>query len=115
MSAPAAIQFELWLGTAIAEPAPAAVMNQLQSASVERSSEAPGQFKLTFRLDRASGFADDFPLLSGGLVAPWNRAVCMVRLGSERTILIDGFITGHELSWEDPNGAAQLVVSGGPK
>ncbi|GAA0274350.1 hypothetical protein GCM10009127_13560 [Alteraurantiacibacter aestuarii] len=112
MSAPGSIQLELWLGDMVARPAPAQVTALLRGAQVTRNCQAPGTFQLTFRLDRETGSRADFALLTGGMVKPWSRVLVMVRLGSQRTTLIDGFATAQALSHDGDSGASQLVVSG---
>lgn len=112
MTAPASVKLELWLGSMIATPASAAIMERLDSVEVTCADDAPRSFKLTFKADRAAGPAADFALLSSGDLAPWNRVIVSVGLGSESQILIDGFITQHELSHDGPFGSAVLNIIG---
>ncbi|MDB5678833.1 hypothetical protein [Sphingomonas bacterium] len=112
MTAPASVKLELWLGSTVPRPASAAVMERLDSVEVTCADDAPRSFKLTFKADRAAGPAADFALLSGGDLAPWNRAIVSVGLGSASQVLIDGFITQHELSHDGPFGGVVLSVTG---
>ncbi|THD35870.1 MAG: hypothetical protein E7773_07935 [Sphingomonas sp.] len=112
MTAPNNIKLELWLGSMIATPASAAIMERLDSVEVTCADNAPRSFRLTFKMDRAATPSADFALLSGGDLAPWNRVVVSVGLGSGSQILIDGFITQHELSHDGPFAGTVLNVIG---
>lgn len=112
MTVPASVKLELLLGSTIPRPASAAIMERLDSVEVTCADDAPRSFKLTFKADRATGSAADFTLLSGGDLAPWNRVIVGVGLGTSSQVLIDGFITQHELSHEAPFAGVTLTVTG---
>jgi hypothetical protein len=112
MSAPPSINLSLWLGSAIPEPAPAAVTEKLQSVEITRSATGPCAFQLVFHADRTLGLSDDFALLSCGLLEPWKRAIIGVTLGGADRILMDGFITHVELAHDKQFSASTLTVTG---
>jgi hypothetical protein len=76
------------------------------------SSDGPSAFQLQFHADRTSGFSEDFALLSSPLLQPWTRALIGVTLGTQPTILMDGFITHQELAHDKESSASTLTVTG---
>ncbi|HEX8534893.1 MAG TPA: hypothetical protein VF662_12050 [Allosphingosinicella sp.] len=112
MTAPASIKLELWLGEMIPTPAPAWVTEKLQSVEITCNSESASAFQLRFNADRALGLSEDFALLGGGLLQPWNRVLVGVRLDGGFKILIDGFITHQELAHDKQFSASTLTVTG---
>jgi hypothetical protein len=112
VTAPASIKLELWLGEAVPTPAPAYVTEKLQSVEITCNSDAANAFQLHFHADRAIGLSQDFALLEGGLLQPWNRVIVGVRLGGNFKILIDGFITHQELAHDKQFSASTLTVTG---
>lgn len=112
MTAPSSIKLELWLGEAIATPAPTYVTEKLQSVEITCSADAPNAFQLNFHADRAIGLSEDFALLGGGLLQPWNRVIVGVRLNGSFKVLIDGFITHQELAHDKQFSASTFTVSG---
>ena len=112
MGVPAAINLQMSIGSAIPEPAPTAVTEKLQSVEITRSAAGPSAFQLVFHADRTLGVSEDFALLDGGLLVPWNRVLLGVTLGGEAKILMDGFITHVELAHDKQFSASTLTVTG---
>lgn len=112
MTAPASINLQLWLGTVVPEPAPTYVTEKLESVEITRSADSPSAFQLHFHADRTLGLSPDFNLLSGGLLDPWTRVIVGVTIDNKATILIDGFITHHELAHDKQFSASTLTVTG---
>jgi hypothetical protein len=112
MTSPKSVRLELWLGTVVPTPAPASVTEKLQSVEITCSTGAPNAFQLHFHADRTSGFSEDFALLGGGLLDPWNRVIIGVQLDGAFKILMDGFITHQELAHDKQFSASTLTVTG---
>jgi hypothetical protein len=112
MTTPSKINLQLWLGSAVPDAAPTYVTEKLQSVEITRSVDRPCVFQMNFHADRTMGLSPDFALLSGGLLAPWNRVIIGVTLDSTSRILIDGFITHHELTHDKQFAASTLTVTG---
>lgn len=112
MTEPGQVNLQLWLGGLDPKPAPTEVTEKLESVQITRSTCCPSAFQLQFHADRTSGFSPDFPLLSGGLLTPWNRVIIGVTFNGTTTILMDGFITHQELTHDKQFSASTLTVSG---
>lgn len=112
MSAPSSIKLQLLTGRLVPEAAPASVVEKLQSVEVTCSVDAPSGFQLRFNADRATGLSQDFALLAGTTLRPWNRVIVAVDLGGSTVTLIDGFITHQELAHDKAFGASTLTVTG---
>jgi hypothetical protein len=100
------------LGGAIPAPAPTWLTEKLQSVEITCSANGPNAFQLHFHADRTLGSSEDFALLSGGLLKPWNRVIIAVTLNNAPRILMDGFITHHELAHDKQFSASTLTVTG---
>lgn len=91
--------------------APGEIVRALRGVQVSRGEEAPATFALTFHAERTDG-ADDFPLMTEPLLAPFTRVRLETTVGADHQILIDGYVTARQL---EPGGAPQgttLTVSG---
>ena len=106
------VRMTLWLGPAIAVPAPAPVVEALQTVEVTLSSEGRDGFQLTFSLGRGAMDLVDYPLLANPLLRPFSRVIIQVWLGPVPEVLIDGFITRHQVSPSNEPGASTLTVTG---
>lgn len=112
MKTPAEVRLQLWLGPVAPALAPAEITEKLQSVQITRSASGPSSFQLQFHADRTLGFSPDFALLTGGLLAPWNRVIVGVIFNNATTILFDGFITHQELVHDREFSASTLTVTG---
>ncbi|HEY0044658.1 MAG TPA: hypothetical protein VGB62_08925 [Allosphingosinicella sp.] len=112
MTVPGSVTLQLWVGGLVPEPAPAEVVEKLESVEITRSATSPSVFQLRFHADRTIGSSPDFALLSGGLLAPWNRVIIGVTFNNSTTILMDGFITHQELTHDKQFSASSLTVTG---
>lgn len=108
----AGLQLTLLIGPMVASPAPASVMEALESVEVTRSDEGSLAFQLQFHADRATGFSADFDLLAGNRFAAGNRVVIIVTVQGVQTVIMDGLITAHELAHTRESGASLLTVTG---
>jgi hypothetical protein len=106
---PSTINVQLLLNLA---PAPSYVTEKLESIQVTRNDNSPSGFQLVFHADRTSGLSMDFSLLSGGALQPGTRVTIAVVVSGSPTVLIDGFVTRHELSHSKQFGASTLTVTG---
>jgi hypothetical protein len=104
------LQFQLLIGNIAVRPAPAALMDALQSAQVTSSSDGPSGFQLTFAVSKRSVITET--LLPAGLLDPPSRVVLAAIIGGATEVLMDGIITRHELSPSDTPGASTLTVTG---
>ncbi len=94
-------------------PAPAFVMEALESVSVDHADGAPSGFQLELHADRARTFAPDYDLLLTRLLSTGARVVVVVTLadGLPRT-LSDGFVTNLQMAHSRAAGGAVISVMG---
>jgi hypothetical protein len=109
MTPPSTIDVQLLLNLA---PAPAYVTEKLESIEVTRNDNSPSGFQLHFHADRTARLSMDFSLLAGSLLQPSTRVTIAVVMNGTPTILMDGFVTRHELSHGKQFGASTLTVTG---
>jgi hypothetical protein len=102
----------LMLGPEIAVPAPAPIVEALESVEVQQSSEGRDGFQFTFGLGRGATDVVDYPLLANPLLRPFTRVVVVVIVGAPPRVLIDGFITNHQISATNDPGGSRLTVTG---
>lgn len=106
------LNLELRLGAAVPSPVPAGLITCLQSVQVTRSDEAPCGFQLQFNADRDQNSSSDYALLQNPLLQEANRLILSVIMNGQTYVLIDGLITGQELSHDSASGKASLTVTG---
>jgi hypothetical protein len=106
------IRLTLYLGPTLAVPAPAPIAEALSAVEVTQSDEKRDAFQLTFTIGRGAKDIIDYPLLSHPLLRPFTRVVLQVWLGVVPEVLIDGFITRHQVNPSDEPGASTLTVTG---
>lgn len=102
----------LYLGPTIAVPAPEPVMESLSSVEVRNSGEGRDGFQLTFTIGRGPSDVLDYPLLANPLLKPFGRVVVQVWAGVLPNVLIDGWITNHQISPGEEPGTSLLTVTG---
>jgi hypothetical protein len=105
------IQLNLLLGGSVPQPAPAEVMEALVGVEINRGSEAPSGFQMTFNAAR-SATGQDYGLVSSPLLKPWNRVVLSVTLNGLSQVLMDGFITRQELAPGTSPNSSTLTITG---
>lgn len=102
----------LWLGPMVAVPAPQPIVEALSSVEVTLSDEGRDAFQLSFTLGRGATDLVDYPLLANPLLRPFTRVIVQVWLGPVPEVLIDGFITRHQINPSNEPGASTLTVTG---
>jgi hypothetical protein len=100
----------LMIGPAVPAPAPKIVVDALSSVQVTNSKERNG-FQLAFHVAKNS------PLLSTMLPAGFfdpiiTRVVIIVTFNGTPNVLMDGFITNHELAPSNDPGKSTFTVTG---
>jgi hypothetical protein len=102
----------LLIGPTIAVPAPEPILDALSSVEVTLADRGRDAFQLTFSLGRGPSDIVDYALLLNPLLRPFNRIVIQIWMGVTPEILIDGFITRHEVQSSNDPGMSTLVVTG---
>ena len=106
------VRMTLWLGPALAAPAPPQVVEALTAVEVTLNSEGRDGFQLTFTLGRGHTDIVDYPLLANPLLRPFSRVIIQVWMGVAPEVLIDGFITRHQVNPGNDPGSSTLVITG---
>jgi hypothetical protein len=104
------IQLTLLIGPAVPSAAPQGVIDALTNVQINSSRDRSG-FQLTFTLGKRSLLSTT--LLPAGYFDPIaTRVIIVVTLAGVPNVLMDGFITRHELSPSNDPGASTLTVTG---
>jgi hypothetical protein len=107
------LRLTLWVGKAVAAPAPVFLTEALTEASVSLSDEGMDGFSLTFAAGRRSGVdLLDSLVAASPLLRPFNRIILQVWFGVFPEVLIDGLITNVQLQPSSQPGASRLTVIG---
>jgi hypothetical protein len=106
-----AVRLQLFVGPAVAVPAPPEVLDAVQEVTVQAGSgDTRSGFEITFELSNRSPLHTLF-LLSGGASIPFLRVVVAVTVRGRRTVLSDGVMTHHEVR-AGSGPTSTLVVRG---
>jgi len=95
------IRLVLLMGERIPSPAPAEIMQAIQSVTVTDSLEDEQGFQLALRLDKNRQV--DYPLLRHPLLRPFTRVVIAVVLGAKLEVLMDGILDYYDLTGGQEN------------
>jgi hypothetical protein len=102
----------LLIGPSVPVPAPADMVEVLESVEVTHSDEGRSGFQIIFRAGRGRVDLLDYPLLSRPLLQPCNRVVLLMTFGLVPEVLMDGIITEQQFSPSNEPGASKLTVTG---
>ncbi|MBM7092935.1 hypothetical protein JTP67_31420, partial [Streptomyces sp. S12] len=104
------IHLTLMIGPAVPIPAPRAVLDALQSATITSAKDKAG-FQLVFAADKGSTLLDT--LLPAGYLDPiTTRVILAVTLGGFPHVLMDGVVTRQELAPSSEPGQSTLTITG---
>jgi hypothetical protein len=92
----------------LAVPAPAPLIDALQSVQITSSAGQRSGFQLSFAVSKKSIITTT--LLPSGLLDPPARVILVGFLGGLPTVLMDGVITRHEVSPSDTPGGSNLTA-----
>lgn len=107
------VKLMLLIGPTVPLPAPAVLMQHLDTVEVTQTDEGRSGFQIVFRAGR-TGPADllDYQLLSNPLLKQHNRVVITVLVNAVPRVLMDGIIKHQQLNPSNTPGATTLTVSG---
>jgi hypothetical protein len=103
------IQLSLRIGQASPSPAPAEIMNALQSVEIMQS-ETSG-FQISLLAQRGPQVSADYSLLSSSLLQAGNRVIISVTVNATPQVVMDGVIT-HQQFTSGGNGTMMLTLTG---
>lgn len=105
------IHLTLMIGPVVPVLVPKEVLDALTDVSITTNDEGSSVFQLSFQVNNKSPLQILF-LLSGGAVTPFFRVIIIVTLKGASTVLMDGFITNHEIKPDATNGQSLLTITG---
>lgn len=104
------VYLTLMIGPAVPVIAPKAVIEALNSVQVTSSKERSG-FQLTFSVSKSSILLTT--LLPAGYFDPiTTRVIIVATMNGVPNVLMDGFVTNHELSGSSEPGKSTLTITG---
>lgn len=106
------VKLSLMIGPRVPVPAPAFVVEALESAEIARSDLEPSGFSLVFKLGKASGLAGDIPMLKTPLLKAGVRVVLSGVLGAVPNVLIDGIVEDIDSQPAQDGGSGTLTLKG---
>jgi hypothetical protein len=104
------LQIMLLAGPVVPLPAPAPLMDALQSIQVTTSAGQASGFQLTFAVSKNSIITQ--ALLPVGYFDPRIRIIIVAVAGGMPSVLMDGVITRQEINPSDDPGGSTLTVTG---
>jgi hypothetical protein len=103
----------LMIGPTLPVPAPAELMANLESVSVQTSDTGRNGFQLAFRVGRDSMFGIvDYPPLIKQLIKPGYRVVIVSTIEAFPYVLMDGIITNVQLAPSSEPSGSKISVTG---
>ena len=100
------------IGPSVPVPAPATLLELLDSVEVTHSDSGPSGFQLGFKVGRGPTDILDYAALVDPLLRPFSRVVLIVTFGAVPEVLMDGLITRQELRSGSAPGTGLLTVTG---
>ncbi|MFE0134827.1 hypothetical protein ACFWY6_25145 [Streptomyces sp. NPDC059037] len=104
------LRLMLLMGPMVPVPAPAVLLDALESVQVTSSSGAASGFQLTFAVAKRSPVTQ--VLLPSGALDPQTRVIVVAVVGGVPHVLMDGVVTRQELNPGTSPGTSQLTLTG---
>lgn len=105
------INMGLHIGRMSLSPAPSALTEAFQTATVSYSDSQPCACSVQFNADRPPGFSKDYSILTRQWLKPTHRLALTLTLNGRQHVLMDGIITNLELSHTQASGSATLTAT----
>lgn len=102
----------LLVGPSVPIPAPASVMEALDSIQVTTSDSGRSGFQLSLRVGRGKTDLLDYSLQLGPLLQPFSRVLLIVSFAGLPEVLMDGIITNQQFSPGSEPGTSTLTLTG---
>jgi hypothetical protein len=106
------INLTLMVGPGIPLPVPQEVLDSLVNVEVTTTAGKASGFQLTFSISTHSPLQTIFLLAGGATLPPVMRVVIVVTVNGATEVLMDGVITGHEVTPGVEHGKAMLTLTG---
>ena len=105
------VHLTLMVGPAVPIPVPQVILDALTSVQVTTTAGKNSGFQLTFTLSNRSPLQTLF-LLAGGTPIPLLRVMIIATINGTPEVLMDGFMTDHQISPGSDAGHSTLTISG---
>jgi hypothetical protein len=105
------VHLTLMIGPLVPVPVPQLVLDALTEVTVTTKDVGKSGFQLSFTLSTKSPLHTLF-LLSGSSPIPILRVIIMVTIKATPQVIMDGFVTNHEITPGSDPGQATLSVTG---
>lgn len=105
------INLTLMMGPMVPVPVPQSVLDALTQITVTTNDVGKSGFQLTFTLSTNSPLHTLF-LLTGGSSIPILRVIIVVTINGTPNVLMDGFVTNHQIAPGNDAGHATLTLTG---
>ncbi len=105
------VHLTLMVGPAVPIPVPQVILDALTSVQVATTAGKNSGFQLTFTLSNRSPLQTLF-LLAGGTPIPLLRVMIIATINGTPEVLMDGFMTDHQISPGSDAGHSTLTISG---
>ena len=105
------INLTLMIGPAVPVPVSQEILDALTSIKVTTTTKGASGFELTFNLSNRSPLNTLF-LLSAGSSIPLVRVMIVVTINATPEVLMDGFMTNHEIVPGTESGNSTLTIIG---
>jgi len=105
------VHLTLLVGPAVPVPVPQVILDALTSVQVTTTAGKNSGFQLTFTLSNRSPLQTLF-LLAGGTPIPLLRVMIIATINGAPEVLMDGFMTDHQISPGSDAGHSTLTISG---
>lgn len=112
------VSFALMIGKSRPAPAPASLVELIDSIEVTHSDDGRSGFQIVFKVGRSflpstgNETLKDDPVLAGDLLEPFNRVIATVTINSTQRVLFDGIITYFEFSPSTEPGESVFTITG---
>lgn len=112
------IHLTLMMGPVIPQPVPKIVLDALTSIKVITNDDVDSVFQLSFEVGQKNSPLSTMLLMGGSFIPspssipPIIRVIITITLNGASTVIMDGFITNHELKAQDGGNKFLLTITG---
>jgi hypothetical protein len=107
------LSMTLSIGKVVPAPAPRSLTEALQNIEVTQEDEGRSGFQITLSAERSEALSRDYPIMTGGLLKPFNRVLLTASINNGAPqVITDGVITNIQLTPSDATSNGTITVTG---
>ncbi|HZA23040.1 MAG TPA: hypothetical protein VFA32_10630 [Dehalococcoidia bacterium] len=107
------LSITLSIGKVVPAPAPRSLTEALQNIEVTQEDEGRSGFQITLSAERSEALSRDYPIMTGGLLKPFNRVLLTASINNGAPqVITDGVITNIQLTPSDATSNGTITVTG---